>query len=62
MPEKVDIGIHLSIFLDVTLSGKLADIDSTQLYCIKMSLGQDLVYNVNNGRMHTAKSILRLRY
>ena len=57
-PEKVDIGIHLSTFLNIILSGKLAEIDSSRLYCIKMSLGQDLVYNVSNGRIRTPKSVL----
>ena len=56
--EKMDIGIHLSIILNVILSGKLAQIDSTRLYRIKMSLGQNLVYNVSNGRIRTPKSVL----
>ena len=29
IPEKVDIGIHLSTYLNVILSGKLAEIDSS---------------------------------
>ena len=56
--EEVDIGIHLSTFLNVILSGKLAEIDSTRLYRIKMSLGQDLACNVSNGRIRTPKSVL----
>ena len=56
--EKVDIGIHLSTFLNAILSCKLAEIDSTRVYRMNMSLGQDLVYNVSNGRIHTPKSIL----
>ena len=55
--EKVDIRIHLSTFLNVILSGKLSEIDSTRLYRMKMSLGQDLVYNVSNGRIRTPKSV-----
>ena len=55
--EKVDIGIHLSTFLNVILSGKLSEIDSTRLYRIKISLGQDLVYNVSHGRIRTPKSV-----
>ena len=57
-PEKVDIGIHLSIFLNVILSDKLAEIGSTRLYSITMSLGQGLVYNVSNGRIRTPKSFI----
>ena len=56
--EKVDIGIHLSTFLNVILSVKLAEIDSTRLQRIKMSLCQDLEYNASNGRISTPKSVL----
>ena len=56
--EKVDIGIHLLTSLNVILSGKLEEVDSTLLYRIKMSLCQDLFYNVNNGRIRTPKSVL----
>ena len=56
--EKVDIGIYLPTFLNDVLSDKLAEIDSTRLYRIKMSLGQDLVYNVSNRRISTPKSVL----
>ena len=56
--EKVDIGIHLSTFLTIILSAKSTEIDSTRFYRIKMSLGQDVVYNVSNGRIRTPKSVL----
>ena len=56
--EKVDIGIHLSTVLNVILSCKLAEIDSIRFYRISMSLGQDLAYNVSNGRIRTPKSVL----
>ena len=56
--EKVDIGIYLSTFLNVILSGKLAEIDSTRLHRIKMTLVQDLGYNASNWRIRTPKSVL----
>ena len=56
--ENIDLGNFVSTFLNVILSGKIGDPESSRMHPIKLSLGQDMIYNVSNGRIRTPKSIL----
>ena len=51
--ENIDLGNFVSTFLNVILSGKIGDPETSRMHRIKLSLGQDMIYNVSNGRIRT---------
>ena len=56
--EAIKLGPHLSKFMNAVLSGKMTDTNSQRKSRLKMSLGQDMIFAVSNGRVKTPKSIL----
>ena len=56
--DKIYFGNHLSKFLNVLFSGKIIDVESMKMSRLRASIGQDIVYNVTNGKVRTPKSIL----
>ena len=56
VPEKFEIPYSLDIFLCRLISPESAL--STRALCLKLSMAQDIVYNITRGRIKTPKSIL----
>ena len=54
----VDIGETLSYFMNTLLPGGIREPTSARMIRLKLSIGQDLVYVVSNGRIKTPKSIM----
>ena len=54
----VDIGETLSYFMNTLLTGGIREPTSARMIRLKLSIGQDLVYAVSNGKIKTPKSIM----
>ena len=56
--SKINITNYLDLFLSTLLSGCSMESSSSKVNPLKLSIGQDLVYAIINGRIKTPKSIL----
>ena len=56
--DAFQIPAMLNLFLNKVFTGRLQDSTSSRVNRIKLSMAQDLVYNVNRGLVKTPKSIL----
>ena len=56
--SKINITDYLGLFLNTLLSGSSMESSSSKVNRLKLSIGQDLVYAISNGRIKTPKSIL----
>ena len=56
--SKINITHYLALFLNTLLSGCSMESSCSKVNRLKFSLGQDLVYAINSGRIKTPKSIL----
>ena len=56
--SKINIGLPLSFFVNALLSGHIGESESSRVIRLKLSIGQDLVYAISQGRIKTLKSIL----
>ena len=56
--DKIKIGDKLESFLNTVLSGEVAMSKSDKVQTLKLSIRQDIVYAISQGRVRTPKSIL----
>ena len=56
--SKVNIGNYLETFMNIVLTGSSNVEISSRANRLKLSIGQDIVYAVTNGKIKTPKSIL----
>ena len=56
--SKINITNYLDLFLSTLLSGCSMESSSSKVNPLKLSIGQDLVYAIINGRIKAPKSIL----
>ena len=56
--SKVNIGNYLETFMNIVLTGSSNVEISSRTNRLKLSIGQDIVYAVTNGKIKTPKSIL----
>ena len=58
--SKINITDYMALFLNTLLSRFSMESSSSRVNRLKLSIGQDLVYAISNGRIKTPKSILYL--